>query len=73
MVSSLVHARVLFGIMEGVYNIAQFAVAGSIIPGNRALVNGLTQVFYGIGVYGGQGIVGTLLRTHPGFWQLPLW
>lgn len=65
--------RILFGIMEGVYNIAQFAVAGSIHPGNRALVNGLTQVFYGIGNYGGQTIVGSLLRAHPGFWQLPLW
>lgn len=65
--------RVLFGIMEGVYNIAQFAVAGSILPGNRALVNGLTQVFYGIGNYGGQTLVGTLLKDHPGYWQLPLW
>jgi MFS family permease len=65
--------RVLFGIMEGVYNIAQFAVAGSILPGNRALVNGLTQVFYGIGNYGGQTLVGTLLKDNPGYWQLPLW
>lgn len=64
--------RVLFGIMEGVYNIAQFAVAGSILPGHRALVNGLTQVFYGIGNYGGQTLVGTLLKAHPGYWQLPL-
>jgi len=65
--------RVLFGVMEGAYNIAQFAVAGSILPGNRALVNGLTQVFYGFGNYGGQTLVGTLLKAHPGFWQLPLW
>src|ERR1700728_2781352 len=33
--------RVLFGVMEGIYNIAQFAVAGSILPGQRALVNGM--------------------------------
>jgi MFS family permease len=65
--------RVLFGIMEGVYNIAQFAVAGSILPGQRALVNGMTQVFYGIGNFGGQTLVGSLLHLHPGFWQLPLW
>ena len=65
--------RIAFGIMEGAYNIAQFAVAGSILPGNRALVNGLTQVFYGIGNYGGQTVVGSLLHAHPGFWQLPLW
>ena len=70
--STLVY-RVLFGMMEGVYNIAQFSVAGSILPGNRALVNGMTQLFYGIGTYGGQTIVGTLLGAHPGFWQLPLW
>lgn len=70
--SALIY-RVLFGIMEGVYNIAQFAVAGSILPGNRALVNGLTQVFYGLGNYGGQTLVGTLLKAHPGYWQLPLW
>jgi MFS family permease len=65
--------RVVFGIMEGVYNIAQFAVAGSILPGNRALVNGMTQVFYGLGNYGGQTLVGGLLHANPGFWQLPLW
>lgn len=69
--SALIY-RVLFGVMEGVYNIAQFAVAGSILPGHRALVNGLTQVFYGIGSYGGQTVVGTLLKAHPGYWQLPL-
>ena len=65
--------RVLFGVMEGIYNIAQFAVAGSILPGQRALVNGMTQVFYGIGNFGGQTFVGSLLHLHPGFWQLPLW
>jgi MFS family permease len=65
--------RVLFGMVEGLFNIAQFAVAGSIHPANRALVNGLTQVFFGIGQYGGQTVVGTLLRSHPGYWQLPLW
>jgi MFS family permease len=65
--------RVLFGVTEGVYNIAQFSVAGSILPGNRALVNGMTQVFYGIGNFGGQTTVGWLLHLHPGFWQLPLW
>ena len=69
--SALIY-RVLFGILEGVYNIAQFAVAGSILPNNRALVNGLTQIFYGLGNYGGQGLVGHLLRSHPGYWQLPL-
>jgi MFS family permease len=65
--------RVLFGVLEGVYNIAQFAVAGSILPGQRALVNGMTQVFYGIGNFGGQTFVGSLLHLYPGFWQLPLW
>lgn len=70
--SALIY-RVLFGVLEGVYNIAQFAVAGSILPGNRALVNGLTQVFYGLGNYGGQTLVGTLLKAHPGYWQLPLY
>ena len=65
--------RVLFGVMEGIYNIAQFAVAGFIFPGQRALVNGMTQVFYGIGNFGGQTFVGSLLHLHPGFWQLPLW
>jgi MFS family permease len=65
--------RVLFGIMEGIYNIAQFAVAGSILPSQRALVNGMTQVFYGIGSYSGQTLVGTVLHDHPGYWQLPLW
>jgi MFS family permease len=65
--------RVLFGMMEGVYNIAQFAIAGSILPANRALVNGLTQVFYGVGVYGGQAVMGNLLHAYPGHWQLPLW
>ncbi len=70
--SALIY-RVLFGVMEGVYNIAQFAIAGSILPGQRALVNGMTQVFYGIGLYGGQNLVGTLLHDRPGYWQLPLW
>jgi len=70
--SALVY-RVLFGVMEGVYNIVQFAVAGSILPAHRALVNGLTQVFFGAGSYGGQAFVGALLRAHPGAWQLPLW
>jgi MFS family permease len=65
--------RVLFGMLEGVYNIAQFAVAGSIHPGSRALVNGITQMFFGIGQYSGQTLVGTLLQSHPGFWQLPLY
>jgi MFS family permease len=65
--------RVLFGIMEGVYNIAQFAVAGSILPGNRALVNGITQMFYGAGNYGGQRLVGTILGAYPGYWQLAMW
>jgi MFS family permease len=65
--------RVLFGVMEGIYNIAQFAVAGSILPEQRALVNGMTQVFYGIGNFGGQTFVGQLLHRYPGFWQLPLW
>jgi MFS family permease len=70
--SALVY-RVLFGVMEGVYNIAQFAIAGSILPSQRALVNGMTQVFYGAGSYGGQTLVGSLLHDHPGYWQLPLW
>jgi MFS family permease len=70
--SALIY-RVLFGMMEGVYNIAQFAIAGSILPGQRALVIGMTQVFYGSGVYGGQALVGSLLDSHPGYWQLPLW
>jgi MFS family permease len=70
--SALVY-RVLFGVMEGIYNIVAFAVAGSILPGNRAFVNGLTQVSYGVGNYTGQTVVGSLLRAHPGFWQLPLY
>lgn len=70
--SALVY-RVLFGVMEGLYNITQFAVAGSILPSQRALVNGMTQVFYGIGTYSGQTLVGSLLHRHPGNWQLPLW
>ena len=70
--SALIY-RVLFGAMEGVYNIAQFAIAGSIVPTHRALANGLTQVFYGAGAYGGQALVGQMLRAHPGYWQLPLW
>lgn len=70
--SALVY-RVLFGVMEGVYNIAQFTIAGSILPANRALVNGLTQVFYGVGIYGGQAVMGGLLHAYPGYWQLPLW
>jgi MFS family permease len=65
--------RICFGILEGVYNIAQFAIAGSIHPANRALVNGFTQVFYGIGQFGGQSLSGALLKAHPKFWQLPLW
>jgi len=65
--------RVVFGMLEGCYNIAQFAVAGSILPGNRALVNGLTQVFYGIGSFGGQQIVGRFLHGNAANWQLPLW
>lgn len=65
--------RVLFGMSEGIYNIAQFAIAGSILPSQRALVNGMTQVFYGLGTYGGQTLVGSLLHDHPGYWQLPLW
>lgn len=69
--SALIY-RVLFGVMEGVYNIAMFAVAGSILPGSRALVNGLTQVFYGAGNFGGQKLVGALLHSHPGNWQLPM-
>lgn len=59
--------RVLFGIMEGIYNVAQFAVAGSILPGQRALVNGMTQFLYGIGNFGGQTLVGSPLHLHPGF------
>lgn len=70
--SALIY-RVLFGVMEGIFNIAMFSVAGSILPGNRALVNGLTQLFYGAGSYGGQSLVGTLLHAHPGYWQLPMW
>lgn len=65
--------RVLFGVMEGLYNIAMFSVAGSILPGHRALVNGLTQLFYGAGNYGGQSLVGTILHNHPGYWQLAMW
>jgi MFS family permease len=70
--SALIY-RVLFGVMEGIYNIAAFAVAGSILPGNRAFVNGLTQVFYGIGNYTGSTFVGAMLKAHPGYWQLPLY
>jgi MFS family permease len=70
--SALVY-RVLFGVMEGIYNIAQFAIAGSILPSQRAFVNGMTQVFYGIGNFSGQTLVGSLLHRYPGFWQLPLW
>ena len=65
--------RILFGVLEGVYNIAAFAVAGSILPGSRALVNGMTQVFYGIGNYCGSTLVAALLQHHPGYWQLPLY
>lgn len=65
-------ARVLFGIFEGIYNIAQFAIVGSILPENRALVNGMTQVFYGAGTFAGQGFVGDWLQGHPGGWQAPL-
>jgi MFS family permease len=70
---SALSLRILFGITEGIYNIAQFAVAGSILPEQRALLNGMTQVFYGIGNFGGQTVVGSLLHLYPGFWQLPLW
>lgn len=65
--------RVLFGLLEGVYNVAQFAIAGSILPGNRALVNGLTQVFYGTGIFAGQQFVSTILKAYPGYWQLAMW
>jgi MFS family permease len=65
--------RVLFGMAEGIYNVVQFAVAGSILPGNRALVNGLTQVFFGVGQFSGQTFVGSMLRAYPGDWRLPLW
>ena len=30
-------------------------------------------MFFGIGQYSGQTLVGTLLQSHPGFWQLPLY
>jgi MFS family permease len=70
--SALVY-RILFGMAEGIYNVVQFAVAGSILPENRALVNGLTQVFFGAGQFSGQTFVGSLLHARPEDWRLPLW
>jgi MFS family permease len=63
--------RVAFGLAEGIFCVSAFSLVGALLPSRRGFLVSLTQIFVGIGAFGGPITFGLLNRSS-GSWQYPL-